>query len=104
MLDNFEVHFTHGYSDGPSRSASYSLTNGVTETHSISEGDTCCYGGSRSHHGDPTSISQQRLRDVFEVFLNMLLDCGALADFAAAGWSHEERIRLLRRMFLSALR
>jgi len=105
---------SHGYSN----SSGSSLTDGesVSESHSFSESispsqSTCISDWSsssarsadRSYHSDPVSISQQRLRDVFDVFLNMLLDCGALADFAASGWSREERIHLLRRMFLSSL-
>jgi hypothetical protein len=103
---------SHGYSD----SIGSSHSHGESVSPSFNEGifrsrSTCISDWSssndrsagRSYHGDPTSISQQRLRDVFDVFLNMLLDCGALADFAASGWSREERIHLLRRMFLSAL-
>jgi len=105
---------SHGYADA--FGSSITSSESVSDSHSFSEGIPTSWStdisdwrssydrsAHRSYHRDPISISQQRLRDAFEVFLTMLLDCGALADFAAAGWSRDEQIQFLRRQFLIAL-
>lgn len=110
-MPSFDSH-GYSYSFGSSRAHGESVSDSRSFSEGISRSRSTCISdwsssydrsADRSYHGDPISISQQRLREVFDVFLDMLLDCGALADFAAAGWSREERIHLLRRMFLSAL-